>query len=438
MLKIYALNPFSEFKVLENQDKTTVSEKFKSLSKLDKTIIVIATAVITLLTLTFFSSNYFSSIVHRFKKNSDEDLMKIEVKLNPNILDQPDSGLNNVEPTTAIPDVIKVEDIKKKVSLDQVDKPAASTEPTKNGEEQAVLSKNLELNFWNKLTEDKKFYNYFQMILLNGQPPKKQAERLVEMYLKTLEESPDSKEKSLLVVGVSEQISLNRNCFNLGKPNHAVNLTETAHLNIFSTRGDGSCGFHAILGECQNQAYQCKNIKKLREDFCDALIEQYNRKELAPEIYTILSNYALDFSVAPFNFQKSAADKYGIMKEGYEELSLKDQQVRLDGFIYDPVVIKAYTDHMKEVSTLLLQDELIVIGKHYGKRVLIFQNGWYNRSHEVNCNFPEALEPGFEPLKDDVCVWFSGFHYERALIDTIGSKPRKSILAHMQKLVSWT
>ncbi len=190
-----------------------------------------------------------------------------------------------------------------------------------------------------------------------------------------------------------------------------MDLDENHKLKIFITENDGSCGFHALIGTNENGIYQSKNILQDRKEFCDWLRSRQNAGQMPQTIKNIIQDYILDFENAPGFFRESVLHLRQAFMQDYSTLSFQEQDVRMAAFINDPVVIEAYLNNMQMQGTFLLQDELIVIGEFYNKRVILFQTPWGGENQYPDCNLPN-----FVPSENDVCIWFDGHHFERAEI----------------------
>jgi hypothetical protein len=77
-------------------------------------------------------------------------------------------------------------------------------------------------------------------------------------------------------------------------------IFEGNNLLIYSTKGDGTCGLHALVGEQINGVYQHPNGRQLRADFCEYIRSKSTSPEgLPPAISALLDNYFLEFERAP-------------------------------------------------------------------------------------------------------------------------------------------
>lgn len=229
----------------------------------------------------------------------------------------------------------------------------------------------------------------------------------------------------------------------------------------FETVGDGSCAFHALLGEPVEGVYTC-NAEEKREIFCNFL-KNYKNGEEHPYINTVLKEYLVDAEGVPQNFKNALEKELGEQGPGlledyqkkYEALhqKIQDKQSKIrdlqpsppaeldmkeaekvsrdlklyaaqsdaivEEFIQDKRIREAYFAYMKDPTTYMLQDELMIMAECFNKRVRLFQKGW-GKDEAV-------LQQGVinENGKDEVCIYFKGGnfgHYERAII-----RPREEV-----------
>lgn len=207
-------------------------------------------------------------------------------------------------------------------------------------------------------------------------------------------------------------------------------LADGRRLLVHPTLGDGSCGLHALMGELVDGKYRC-DISKVREEFVNWLLNKYERKELPKQIKNVLEEHFRRFDVAPYEFRelvKEAHAKYyagfDAKAEGVYILTLKEQEQRIEAFINDSFIFTSYLAYLGQVSTHLLQDELMVAGECFGKKILLCQPAW-NGAWEVDCNDPDAVVD-----ENTVCIWYNGSdHYERAEIIT---EPKEEVVADIE------
>lgn len=196
-------------------------------------------------------------------------------------------------------------------------------------------------------------------------------------------------------------------------------------LNRFNTVGDGSCAFHALLGNPVNNVYSC-DATDARKKFCDYLVKAFKEKNLPKNIQNVLDDYFLHPEDAPEEFIKSLkmphpktkkiVDFLEVYRKDYKKLSIEKQEERKQKFKESPRVFHAYLSYIKKNNVYLLQDELEAAAECFNKRVRLFQKGWGN----------DNLNLGEEVLNKDgaeeVCIYYTGQngrmkkHFERAQV----------------------
>ncbi len=194
------------------------------------------------------------------------------------------------------------------------------------------------------------------------------------------------------------------------------------------TIADGSCGFHALVGEPNQDGYYICDAIEERKKFCKYLQQAFDKKQLPPKIETALENYFLDPDDAP-NFTNLLKVKKGLMKpvtvnllkdvykKDYKKLSIKEQDKRKKDFKYDKRVFEAYLHYIGKNSTYLLQDELEAVAEFYDVRVRLFQRGWGD-----DLKLAEGILN--EKGKEEVIIYYkmASKHYERAKVQPIAEK----------------
>jgi hypothetical protein len=189
-------------------------------------------------------------------------------------------------------------------------------------------------------------------------------------------------------------------------------FSETEEVDRLPTKGDGSCAFHALLGEFDGQ-FVC-NAVKMRKQFCDGLVAMFNRTEgerMLPSIRVALDNI---YSY-PEYVDASLYENIKDIIESYKNNDILSSQGRLDAFAYDERVFTAYTNHLRKIGTYLDQEELNAAAIVFKKRVRLFQRGWFKSDKD------KLTETVLNPNgRDEICIYYTpqGRHYERATVNS--------------------
>jgi hypothetical protein len=203
-------------------------------------------------------------------------------------------------------------------------------------------------------------------------------------------------------------ISNNDQVLEEGRIFRLIDLNANQKLKIFSTFDDGSCAFHSILGINENGILNTPDIAEERKKFCDWLRTMHAIGQFPEAIRMILIDYTMNINEAPELFREKVADLHAQFSEGYDNLSFDEKDIRQELFINDPVVLEAYLTALEMIEISLLQDELIILGEFYNKRVILFQPPWGGIGQYPDCNFPD-----FVPAENDVYIWYENNHYEK-------------------------
>ena len=176
-------------------------------------------------------------------------------------------------------------------------------------------------------------------------------------------------------------------------------------LRRYRTNGNGSCGFHALIGVAQNGEYSC-DAGPIRQNFCNWIRGQ---NQLPEQINRVLTDYFCHYNVAPGGFKTAEVNQiYNQLRAGYDQLTVDVKDQRINQFVNNPLVQNAYLVNMSNVVLYILQDELEAAAIRFGITVDLYQPGWGNDptiGHEV-------LNDG---QANRVSIWYNGVnHYERA------------------------
>jgi len=331
------------------------SKAYKELSKTDKAITLVATTIIALATFHILTDDCYAYLVKRFYLNTDAAILR--------------------------------------------------------GEE-------IEKIFWGQICGDESRINNFPAFIASDWTAEEISSIFVEGFLEIEGESQTLKGNDipLLTHLVKKQIDYHRKTPRLKR---SLFIDDTWSLNIYDTKGDGSCGFHALAAKEVGDKYAVKDIKRLRLNFCNWFKEGHKQGKLPESVETILDGFAAEFETnAPWVFRAGAQQAYKRMKKGESELTSDEKDKRRHDFIYDPDVVNAYAAYMKEVSQFILQDELQAVADYLGLNLFLFQKGWGDQADVVTCNRQDELDdPDFKLTDNDICVWYSGGHYERATLE---------------------
>lgn len=175
-----------------------------------------------------------------------------------------------------------------------------------------------------------------------------------------------------------------------------------------ATKGDGSCGIHALLGVETNGIYQADNVGLIRKQFCDYLREKNRSGELPTGIETVLCDYFDNFRVAPPTFQIKAVEIYQKHMEGINGKSIAETDEIKKKFAQE--VFEIYLNELENVENYLLQEELIEIANWQGIEIELIQPGWGLERRELTHSYPNQ-DRGFST---QVSIFYNGYnHYQR-------------------------
>lgn len=206
-------------------------------------------------------------------------------------------------------------------------------------------------------------------------------------------------------------------------------LSNGDQLNVYNTKGDGSCGLHALLGTPNQQGTYGCNAKSERELFCTWIADREKKNNRHECIDNVLEDYFLRFDIAPALFktakvkniyakhQEMLADldkeisKLDVLEKEKRSAFLKQKDKVVSDFTKDNTVIQAYLKNLRQVGTYLLQDELIAAAACFNRTLYLYQPGWGDDSKKVT----ETLAYKGSPSAPIIHIWYNGRnHYERA------------------------
>ena len=262
--------------------------------------------------------------------------------------------------------------------------------------------------------ENRDFRNLIIMLVNNQYNDlPKIATLILDQYIERFNQKTINKQtKQFLQKFILENISLS-----FHHPNKESRIFQGKELQIYNTKGDGSCGFHALLGrENKNKKYEC-NAKEKRKELCNWIKDNFSCKdnELQMPSYivkNILKDHFLNFKHAPNDFKnKYVIDKFNQLNYEKIQLSKEQQDQRTDAFINDPKVLDSYLQHLANVENWILQDELILAAHYFNMKINLYQPGWGNNPQIIGHSILN------ENGKNEVSIWYNGFnHYEKAFL----------------------
>lgn len=207
-------------------------------------------------------------------------------------------------------------------------------------------------------------------------------------------------------------------------PYKVLQLSGDRRLGVYSTVGEGSCGFHALMGEFIGDGslrqYRVPNIAQVRQEFCDYLRACYAKNRLPQGIKNALEEHFIHFNSSPPGFQTEAVRakrreiflRYpAILADDPPTVKAEKQRIHdalKEEFCTDEVVFAAYLTYLARVGSDLFQDELIAVADWQGVTIRLMQPGW----GEDRLLAIDILNPGHETTVD---IYYNGHnHYERA------------------------
>lgn len=223
-------------------------------------------------------------------------------------------------------------------------------------------------------------------------------------------------------------------------------------VDTFQTVADGSCLFHALIGEPDDKGiYRCDE-KKAREQYVDFLRKAFEEKKLPNCIDNALDDYFDNFVAGrtqdehiPEGLKKAfkitkgegdakkTEDLFERHTKNYPALSRDEKDARKNEFKYDADIINAYLNYIKNTGTFIMQSDIEAVAKCFDKKVRLFQQDWvWDSALNKRISSDKLTEP--EELinkdgKDLVCIYFKARnnpknnHYERAGVRSVAEKP---------------
>lgn len=186
-------------------------------------------------------------------------------------------------------------------------------------------------------------------------------------------------------------------------------LSDEKLLKVYETSSDGSCAFHALLGQPNlDNIYTC-DARKNREIFCAWLNKHFFANTLPVAIKTTLEDYFLNFTIAPSFFKNAVRDSYNKYYNGYLSISKEEQDKRVEDFIRDPHVFKSYIDHLKKIDTYISQDELFALAECFNIELTLYQPDWSNKD-----KYGQISQNVKDSKSEKVHILYKNNHFARA------------------------
>jgi hypothetical protein len=317
-----------------------------------------------------------------------------------------------------------------------LESPKAPPTPNPSTKLDKTECEDLERTFWQIYCE--KHHTLFEMALNSGHDPKQCAVFIVDHFInyvkhEKLSFSLSDRDKDILIKAMAKQLevkdTLPANC----PPHRTVKLKNGTGLEIYRTRADGACGFHALLGESVNGVFQTDE-RIARKKFCDWIRSKWERNKLPTEIRITLNGYFLNFETFAhpgFRENPGVIERYSHHHKDYDGLTNDQQDQRKEDFISDEIVFEAYLNNLQDTSVYLLQDELTMAGECFGKQIFLHQPDWDEEVGRERTAYTKIESHILEPLplktdnpletdnpskKEIVHIWYNGYnHYERAM-----------------------
>lgn len=195
--------------------------------------------------------------------------------------------------------------------------------------------------------------------------------------------------------------------------------TDIGKVHRFRTVGDGSCGFHALLGKDRgNGVYRCKAGKE-RAIFAVEIRKQKDNAELSQSIREELKDIFLHQERAPVEMKYDSNLDYDWDQQLklYKDIRAdKNIMASVKNEILDDIVgrfidssIGHYLKHVINTESPITPDELCALAETKGKVVNLFTK----MQNEGSSGLPEQLNPGgHEPVT--IFLSDTDNHYERA------------------------
>ena len=291
---------------------------------------------------------------------------------------------------------------------------AASTVSKTTPMQQTLALSNLEIEvsqFWETFFTDKEFHNISQIIILCEGEAKEKAETILDSYIEKQQENTPSfsitnEAKKIILESLIDQIKYNDH---VSDTKNQMTTTTGKTLHIFETKGDGSCGLHALLGAKDASGVYVCDAKANRMNFSQWLQKKHEEKALPIGIQIVLADYFRNFDKAPKDFRKAIENMHKQYHKNYDSLSNTEKDTKTEEFISNKKVMQAYCNSLEKTGNYLLQEELLASAEYFRKTILLYQPGWGTESGKLTCN---ELPAGSQNV---VTIFYNGVnHYERA------------------------
>lgn len=273
-------------------------------------------------------------------------------------------------------------------------------------------------DFWPLLFGDNNFKRFADDVLADKSLSNdKKATQIVNKYATIVKENGLSityEERNGLFKQLMQELESQKSTISQGPREHKIRLNRKDTLTAYATKADGSCGFHAVLGDqVVKGVYVCSNVQAARTHFCEWLQIKHAEGQLPKSIERVLTDYFYntDNDETPKQFTEAVATELEHYKAGYDDLTKAEKDKRLAEFLDDPAVFNAYINHLNNPKVWLLQDELEAVAECFNKKVVLYQTLHFKKEETGSTVF----NPGGS---ETVHVWYRGqSHYEKAKLN---------------------
>ncbi len=198
----------------------------------------------------------------------------------------------------------------------------------------------------------------------------------------------------------------------------------------FPTVGDGSCGFHALLGtSTEGGPYTLADIAAKRREFSEFI--RTKRRALPPEISNSIIDHFEYFDKAQPAFKKATEARRNALFAGYPCITATDsplvrkekiaERERLkQAFLDDDIIFEAYLNQIADPSIWLSQPELIAVAIWQNITLRLIQPSWGGDSDPYAESDPINERAGQEVRY----VYYNGNnHFEKAVVIALDAPP---------------
>ena len=298
----------------------------------------------------------------------------------------------------------------------------------------------VEKTFWDMHFQNGKLHNLFEMAQNSAKDnPEKSAAFIIDNYIQFRQQEDktfsltETENKGLIDSVTSYLKRLLTPSWSLFPFfSDKVELPDGNTLHKLTTKGDGSCALHALLGEKKFWGTYETDAKAARSHFCEWLRKKFQANDLPASINIVLEDAFDNFERAGFVFRQAVEESYKKYHDGYDQLPPNEKKKRLEGFVHDKEVFEIYLSTLMRTDVHLLHLEFLAAAQCFGKTVVLYQPGQFFDSNNIrlmvlnNFGAPtdkanikqedevQAVERNLAE-KDIIRVWYNGHnHYQRA------------------------